>query len=128
MRCLIVDDSAQFAEAARALFENEGFDVVGVAPNSADALRLFAELDPDVTLVDVNLGRDNGFELVDQLHQAHSSGPSLLILISTRAAQDFSKAIATSPAIGFLSKYDLTPRAVRELVERSAGPQKGESR
>lgn len=126
MRCLIVDDSAEFAEAARALFESDGITVVGVASNSAEALRLFEELGPDVTLVDVYLGRENGFELVGALHLARSSAPSPLILISTHAAQDFTKAIATSHAIGFLSKSDLTPRAVRELVERSTGLEKGE--
>ena len=94
--------------------------------NSADALRLFEELDPDVTLVDVNLGRDNGFELVGQLHLAPSTEPSSLVLISTRAEQDFTKAIAASQAIGFLSKSDLTPRAVRDLVERSTGLQESD--
>jgi DNA-binding NarL/FixJ family response regulator len=126
MRCLIVDDSVEFAEAARALFDSEGFTVVGVALNSVDALRLFEELDPEVTLVDVNLGRDSGFELVRQLHLARSSGSSPVILISTRAEQDFTKAIATSQAIGFLSKSNLTPRAVRDLVERSTRLQEGD--
>ena len=56
MRCLIVDDSADFIDAARGLLECEGIAVVGVASTSADALRRFDELRPDVTLVDINLG------------------------------------------------------------------------
>jgi hypothetical protein len=39
MRCLIVDDSAEFANAARGLLEFQGFKVVGVASTSAEALR-----------------------------------------------------------------------------------------
>ena len=52
MRCLIVDDSAHFVDAARELLEHEGVTVVGVASTSADALRCFEESRPDVTLVD----------------------------------------------------------------------------
>jgi CheY-like chemotaxis protein len=53
MRCLIVDDSADFVDAARGLFECHGITVVDVASTSAEALRCFEELRPDVTLVDL---------------------------------------------------------------------------
>jgi hypothetical protein len=39
-----------------------------------------------------------------------------VILISTHAEQDFVDMIATSPAIGFLAKFALTPDAIRDLV------------
>ena len=47
MRCLIVDDSAGFADAARGLLECQGLSVVGVASASGEALRLFEELRPE---------------------------------------------------------------------------------
>jgi DNA-binding NarL/FixJ family response regulator len=52
-RCLIVDDHAGFLGAARALLEQEGIDVVGVASTKAEALQRAKELRPEVTLVDV---------------------------------------------------------------------------
>jgi len=58
MRCLIVDDSADFANAARRLLERDGTTVVDVASTGAEALRRFEELRPDVALVDVNLGSE----------------------------------------------------------------------
>ncbi len=70
MRCLIVDDSAYFVDAARGLLERQGMTVVGVASTSAEALRRFEELRPDVTLVDLDLGGESGFELAEQLHWA----------------------------------------------------------
>lgn len=120
MRCLIVDDSAAFVEAARRLLEHGGIAIVGVASTSAEALRCFEQLRPDVTLVDVYLGRENGFELAAQLHRpgVPTSGP--VILISTHAEQDLVDMVAASPAIGFLAKHDLTPMAIRQLVRRSA--------
>jgi CheY-like chemotaxis protein len=121
MRCLIVDDSTDFAEAARHLLEHGGITVVGVASTSAEALRCFEEQRPDVTLVDVNLGSENGFDLAEQLHQSGLPAPSPVILISTHAEQDFTDMIATSPAIGFLGKIALTPAAIRDLVDGAVG-------
>jgi len=40
LRCLIVDDSRRFLDAARALRERQGIIVVGVASSSAEASRL----------------------------------------------------------------------------------------
>ena len=75
MRCLIVDDSAHFVAAARGLLEREGVAVVGVASTGADALRCFEELRPDVTLVDVHLGGESGFDVAEQLHRASDRRP-----------------------------------------------------
>jgi CheY-like chemotaxis protein len=125
MRCLIVDDSTDFVNAACGLLERHGITIVGVASTSAEALRCFEELRPDVTLVDVHLGRENGFELAEQLHRSGLSGQSPVIIISTHAEQDFTDMIATSPAIGFLTKIALTPDAIRDLVDAATGPRSG---
>jgi DNA-binding NarL/FixJ family response regulator len=120
MRCVIVDDSPGFIDAARRLLEHDGIAVVGVASTSAAALRCVEELRPDVILVDVNLGAENGFELAERLHQCGQPTPPPVVLISTHAEQDFADMIATSPAIGFLGKINLTPDAIRDLVESSS--------
>ncbi|MDT5267773.1 MAG: hypothetical protein QOI90_4399 [Mycobacterium sp.] len=70
-----------------------------------------------MTLVDVNLGAESGFDLAEQLHRSGLPTPPPVILISTHAEQDFADMIATSPAIGFLSKMVLTDAAIRELVD-----------
>jgi CheY-like chemotaxis protein len=126
MRCLIVDDSADFVEAARRLLGHGGITVVGVATTSAEALRYFEEQRPDVTLVDVDLGSENGFELAEQLHRSELPTPPPVILISTHAEQDLADMIAASPAIGFLAKFALTPGAIRDLVGAAAGLPQGE--
>ena len=116
LRCIIVDDSPRFLEAARAILEQEGVAVVGVASTSAEALRRAEELKPDVTLVDVDLGHESGFELVWRLQSQPNLHPSRAILISTYAEEDFADLIHASPAAGFLSKSDLSARAIREIL------------
>jgi DNA-binding NarL/FixJ family response regulator len=114
LRCFIVDDSRHFVDAARSLLEQQGVLVVGVASTSAEALRGVEELRPDVTLVDVDLGQENGFDLTERLHRDGASAS--VILISTNTEQDFADLIAASPAVGFLSKSDLSTDAILDLL------------
>jgi CheY-like chemotaxis protein len=69
LRCLIIDDSLRFLDAARALLERQGIAVVGVASNSAEALQRVEELRPDVTLLDIDLGGESGLELARPRHR-----------------------------------------------------------
>ncbi len=116
LRCLIVDDSPRFLDAARGLLERQGVRVVGVASTGADALRRTTELRPDVTLVDIDLGGESGLELARRLHDQAGQVPAPVILISTHAEQDYAELIAASPAVGFLPKTALSARAIRELA------------
>ena len=113
-RCLIVDDSAAFRDAARAMLERGGFAVVGAAADAAEAVRLTEELHPDVALVDVDLGADSGFDVADLLNGEHRD--VAVILTSTHDEQDFSDLVAASPARGFLPKLTLTADAIRGLL------------
>ena len=128
MRCLIVDDSAGFVDAARGLLECQGLSVIGVASTGAEALRLFEEMRPDVTLVDINLGAESGFELAEELHRTDWQTTPPVILISTHAAEDFADMIETSSAAGFLSKSALTGAAIRDLVDGLASVEESDHR
>jgi DNA-binding NarL/FixJ family response regulator len=119
MTCLIVDDNALFFESAADLLRREGLDVVGVASSSAEAIRLMSELRPDVTLIDIVLGDEDGFELARRLSEI-SPASSKVILVSTHAEEDLGQLIAASPAAGFVSKARLSAQAIREALERVA--------
>ena len=117
VRCVIVDDSADFVEAARSLLELQGMTIVGVASTGADAVRRYEELRPDVTLVDINLAGESGFAVAEQLHQLPSAPSSPVILISTHDEVDFAEMIAASPADGFVHKSALTAHAICALLD-----------
>jgi len=119
--CLIVDDSAGFLDAARALLVQEGIRVVGVASTKAEAFERAKELRPEVILVDIDLGADSGFDLADRLVEESGLDPRSVILISTHAREEFADLIEASAAGGFLSKSDLSASAIREVVGRNAG-------
>jgi DNA-binding NarL/FixJ family response regulator len=116
LRCLIVDDNAQFLEAATDMLRREGVDVVGVASNIADAIQKASELRPDVYLVDIDLGGESGFDLAEQLAGLPGLKPSEVILTSTYSEIDFADLVAASPAAGFLAKSKLSAGALREAL------------
>jgi DNA-binding NarL/FixJ family response regulator len=121
LRCLIVDDSSSYLEAAQAMLEREGLSVVGVASSGGEALRRAEESRPDVVLVDISLGKESGFEVARRLVGDAEDGGSKVILISTHAEADFADLIATSPAIGFLPKSELSADAIRRMLNGSSG-------
>jgi DNA-binding NarL/FixJ family response regulator len=119
VRCVIVDDNALFLEGAAELLGREGLHVLGVASTSAEAIRLVKELRPDVTLVDIDLGNEDGFELAQQLSDI-SAASSKVILVSTHAEEDLAHLVERSPAVGFIAKTRLSAQAIRDTLERAA--------
>jgi FixJ family two-component response regulator len=115
VRCLIVDDNAKFLEAAKNLLEREGLHVIGVASTTADAMRLAVELRPDCLLVDVDLGAENGFDLAARLAE-HDGYP--VVLISAYSETELADLIAASPAVGFISKADLSAQTIVDVLDR----------
>jgi CheY-like chemotaxis protein len=116
LRCLIVDDNPRFLDVARNLLELEGVTVVGLASSSAEALDRVEELRPDVTLLDIELGVESGFELARRLDQQANTTTCPMILISTHAEADYADLIEASPVLGFLSKSALSGSAIRDLL------------
>ena len=116
LRCLIVDDSRSFLQAARVLLEREGVTVAGIASTGDDALLRAEEVRPDVVLVDITLGAESGFDVARRLVEEGRGGRSTVILISTHAEADFEDLIAASPAIGFLPKSRLSATAISEIL------------
>jgi DNA-binding NarL/FixJ family response regulator len=114
LRCLIVDDSDEFLASARRLLSAQSLDVVGVASSGAETLRLAVELRPDVALVDVHLGEEDGLELARQL--AEQAPSTRIVLISTHSEDDLAELLAGTPAAGFLAKTALSAAAIAELV------------
>ena len=119
LRILIVDDSRHFLEAARGVLEHDGFTVVGVASTSAEALRLARDVRPDAILVDIDLGNESGLDLARDLA---SSDPAPVVLISAYPESELADLISASPAVGFVSKSDLSGSIVRSLIAPERGP------
>lgn len=70
LRCLLVDDEAPARkELGQLLSAYTGFAVVGEAEGVETALKLTAELKPDVVFLDVKLRGETGFDYVAQVEE-----------------------------------------------------------
>jgi DNA-binding NarL/FixJ family response regulator len=118
LRCLIVDDNASFLAASRAVLHRQGVSVVGVASTVAEGLLRAEELTPDLILVDIDLGEESGFELARQLACRFHVSPADIIFISAHPEDDFADLIGESPALGFVSKSDLSRSAIEVVLGR----------
>ena len=116
LRCLLVDDNAAFLEAARNILTRDGVMVTGTASCSAGAIRQAGALRPDVALVDVGLGAENGFDLARDLVARGIT----VIMTSTGAEEDYADLIAESPVAGFLAKAALSAARIRAIIGSSS--------
>ncbi len=111
---LIVDDHPGFRSAARALLEEDGFDVVGEAADGESGLAAAERLRPGLVLVDIQLPGLDGFAVAERL--ASSQSPPAVVLVSSRDSSAYRRRLADSPARGFIPKSDLSGAAVTALV------------
>jgi two-component system nitrate/nitrite response regulator NarL len=114
LRCLIVDDNEEFLDSASRLLSAQGLEVVGRASSGAEAVRLVQTLGPDVALVDVQLGEEDGLEVTRRL--AADARETRIILISTHSENELAELIVGSPAVGFLPKAALGATAIAEML------------
>lgn len=67
VRVLLADDHAMVRLGFRLLLEGAGAEVIGEAANGEEALRLYAELHPDVLTMDVSMPGMGGLAALERL-------------------------------------------------------------
>ncbi|WP_395744818.1 response regulator [Prosthecobacter sp.] len=82
MNILIIDDEKIIREAVSQLVEDAGHGAVS-AGRGAAALIAMKRTPFDLVLLDINLGRESGFDLLGKIQQSH---PKIPVVIFTSAA------------------------------------------
>lgn len=78
-RLIIIDDHPLVREGLKQLLaEQPEFQIVGEASNAAQAKQLVSHTHPDVAVLDLTLGQDDGIELTRWIREQH---PNVRILI-----------------------------------------------
>jgi CheY-like chemotaxis protein len=113
-RVLIVDDHQPFRAVARKLLEGAGYIVSGEAADAEEALAAVAAEAPDAVLLDVQLPDGDGFSVAAAL--AAGGGP-VIVLISSREAEDYGRRIKACGAHGFIAKSRFSATTFAALVE-----------
>ncbi|HEX2855724.1 MAG TPA: sigma-54 dependent transcriptional regulator [Opitutaceae bacterium] len=101
MRVLIVDDDAGICRTTRIALETSGH-LAADAPSGSKALKALEEGDFEVCFLDVQLGSENGLDLLAKLQKAH---PNLAVVMFTAYAN-----IATAVEAMRRGAFDFIPK------------------
>jgi DNA-binding response OmpR family regulator len=116
-RVLVADDNPAFRALCAKHLEAQGLEVVGEAADADSAMRLARRLAPDLVVLDVHLGRHDGWEVARRL-RALDRAPRVVMVSSDAAAGD-PALVAHVGADRFVPKEEL---GALDLVTSLGGP------
>ncbi len=115
-RILIVDDHALAREGLRAILTDAGYEIAGEAASGAQAIRLVAELAPDLILLDIRLGsQPDGLQAAAAIREAGCN--ARIIMLTLHDTPDYVRAAIAAGASGYVLK-DATRRELVMAVEQ----------
>ena len=102
-RILIVDDHATVRHGLAQLISYEpDLEVCGEAESVSEAITVTEKTHPDVSLIDISLGEDSGFELIRMMKALDN--PLKMIVVSVHDEARFVDVARQAGAVGFVSK------------------------
>jgi DNA-binding NarL/FixJ family response regulator len=115
IRIVVADDHQVVRTGFATLLDTQpDFEVIGVAVNGGEAVRICHETRPDIVLMDVRMPVMDGIEATRQLAGPGEGGPRILIL-TTFDLDDYVYDALCAGASGFLLK-DVTAERLFEAV------------
>jgi DNA-binding NarL/FixJ family response regulator len=118
IRVLIADDHRLFAEALEAILSGDKrIRVVARAGDGREAVRLDAELRPDVVLMDISMPVMDGIEAARAI-RADRPGACILMLTGSNSRADVDRA-RQAGAAGYVTKDRIAAELIDAIVEIS---------
>ncbi len=114
LRLVLIEDHQALREGLELLLGREGCDVVGTAGTASEGQQLVEDLAPDVALVDIRLGDDDGIDLTRRLLGAD---PERRIVLYTGSSDE---ELLFSGLDSGARGYALKDGSPRELVDALA--------
>src|SRR5262249_22823457 len=120
IRILLIEDHTIVRAALHMLLENSpGLRVVGETASRSEALSLAAHEQPDVILLDLDLGGSSGLDLLPEL-LAVASSARVLILTGVRDPEQHRQAVRLG-AVGLVLKERSTEILLKAIEKVHAG-------
>jgi DNA-binding NarL/FixJ family response regulator len=119
-RVLIVDDHPAVREAlALRIGRQPDMEVCGEATDMGEALRLVADAQPDVAVVDITLKTGNGIDLIKRIRDRNDH--VRLLVWSMHSESLYAERALRAGALGYITKDQATDRIVEAIRRVLAG-------
>lgn len=111
---LVIDNHPLLLEGVKQLFElDKGFRLVGAATTSDEGVRLAQKYNPDIILLDLNMGDTHGLDILKQLKSLRIDSQVIVLTVSN-APKDMMEALKQG-ADGYLLK-DMEPEEILDKL------------
>jgi DNA-binding NarL/FixJ family response regulator len=118
-RILIVDDHPAVREAlASRIGRQPDLEVCGEAADMSEALRLVADTQPDLVVVDISLKTDSGIDLIKRIKDRNDS--VRMLVWSMHSESLYAERALRAGALGYVNKDQATDKiidAIRRVLE-----------
>ncbi len=119
VRVLIADDHLIVREGLRFILEtSDDIEVVGEAADGAQALRLAAELQPDVVLLDLRMPGMDGLTALDYFRREQPY--VAIVILTTYNEDDLMRRGLRAGALGYLLKEDTDRQILCDTIHAAA--------
>ena len=117
IRVLIADDQAILADGIKSVLSScEEIEVVGIAQDGFQALRLLEETSPDVVLMDIRMPNMNGVIATQEIKRRHAEAK--VVILTTFDDSDYILNAINNGASGYLLK-DTSAAALIDAIKNA---------
>ena len=113
-KVLIIEDHPIFSKGlAQLISVQQIYTVVGEAKNKAESMEILAKENPELAIVDLNLGDEDGLDLIQQMHASY---PKLVILVlSMHDERFYAERALKAGARGYIMKEEAGSKVIEAI-------------
>ena len=122
MNCnvIIIDDHPLFSRGLSQLIETQkDYKVIGMAKNRNEALSLLDTTKPDLAIVDLNLGQEDGLELIKDIIVIHPK--TKILVLSMHDERFYAERAIKAGAKGYIMKEEAESQVINAIKTVTSG-------
>ncbi len=122
MNCnvIIIDDHPLFSRGLSQLIETQkDYKVIGMAKDRNEALSLLDSTSPDLAIVDLNLGQEDGLELIKDILVIHPQ--TKILVLSMHDERFYAERALKAGAKGYIMKEEAETQVINAIKTVTSG-------
>jgi two-component system response regulator (stage 0 sporulation protein A) len=128
VRIVLVDDNKEFCQLLEEyLNEQENFEVVGVAYNGVDGLKLLKEKEPDILVLDLIMPHLDGIGVMEEMNRSNFNDIKTIILTAFGQEEVTKRVVELGANYYIMKPFDLDKLVdrINQLMSPPAGSSNG---